>query len=122
MGWVYIIHFNKKLSHAGHYCGYAGRSLRRRLTSHRETTWIPFEKPVRLDDGRVIAGKKHGPGAVIMGVVNSKGIRWEVAKIFRNVTRAFERQIKNTKHLARYCPICNPEAKDYHPKGTIISV
>lgn len=117
MGWVYIIHFDQKVGHAGHYCGYTSKGIRRRIASHRETTWTPYDEPVRTDDGRVIAGEKHGPGALLMGVVNSKGIPWEVARIFRNVTRAFERRIKNTKHIARYCPICNPNARDYQPKG-----
>lgn len=117
MGWVYIIHFASPLGHASHYCGYTSKGIRARIASHRETTWTPYDKPVRLDDGRVIAGEKRGPGAVIMGVVNSKGIDWTVARIFRNVTRTFERQIKNTKHVGRYCPICNPGAKNYQPKG-----
>lgn len=117
MGWVYIIHFDQKLGRAGHYCGYTSKGIRARIASHRETTWTPFPEPVHLDDGRVIAGEKHGPGALLMGVVNSKGIGWNVSRIIRNATRADERRIKNTNHLARYCPICNPQARDYQPKG-----
>lgn len=117
MGWVYIIHFEQKLGRAGHYCGYTAKGIRARIASHRETTWTPLPEPVRLDDGRVIAGEKHGPGALLMGVINSKGIAWEVARIIRNATRKDERKIKNTKHIARYCPICNPNAERQYPKG-----
>ena len=104
MGNVYLIHFDQKLSgRAQHYVGYTRRNVEERLDEHAHTTWNP-------NDG------VHGPGAVIMGAVNANGIAWQLAQVYKRVTRKFERGLKNCKNASRYCPICNPDAKPYHPR------
>lgn len=120
MGWVYILHFETPLcGRVQHYIGYTAKGIRARLQSHRDTNWEPLPEPIITQDGRVIKGKKTGPGATIMGVVNHMGIDWKVSRMFRNVGRDFERSLKNTKKVSVYCPLCSEKPRDYHPKEKI---
>jgi len=111
---VYILHFETPLHHAKHYVGFSQnkRTLKQRLEHHKHTNWTPPEPGEKI-------GKCTGPGANFMGVVNHFGIEWKLAKVFQNADRNFERKLKNTNNTARYCPICNPKATDYHPKERI---
>ncbi|MGB4823470.1 MAG: hypothetical protein WBP82_01010, partial [Leuconostoc mesenteroides] len=36
-----------------------------------------------------------------------------VARTFRQVDRAFERKLKKTKNISRYCPLCNKSFRPY---------
>jgi predicted GIY-YIG superfamily endonuclease len=81
-GTVYLIHFDKKLAHAGHYIGWS-QSLSQRLMHHR-----------------------NGTGSALMRAVTHAGIDFKVAKTWEGVTRAFERELHNKKNTARICPLC----------------
>ncbi len=83
MGTVYLIHFKKKLHHAGHYLGYSENGLEKRLERH-----------------------KAGNGSKLMSAIEKAGIGWEVVRVWENVDRNFERRLKNGKNSPKLCPIC----------------
>jgi predicted GIY-YIG superfamily endonuclease len=79
---VYLIHFESRLKHAGHYLGYCD-DLGRRMAQHRS-----------------------GNGARLMEVIASAGIGWKVVRTWAG-DRAFERSLKRRKNTPRrLCPVC----------------
>ncbi|MDO7846454.1 endonuclease [Hymenobacter sp. M29] len=91
MGTVYLLHFDKPLAHAQHYVGFTKReSPLRRLKVHRA-----------------------GQGARLTQVLNIEGITYRVARIWRNASRAFERQLKNRNGCRCFCPLCRPDLKKF---------
>lgn len=91
---VYILHFSEPISgQAGHYTGFA-ENISGRLTHHR-----------------------NGTGARLTQVAAERGITMTLARTFEGADRAFERQLKQTKNIRRYCPICmGNKCRAYHPK------
>lgn len=91
---VYILHFETKISgRAGHYTGFA-ENLQGRLTHHR-----------------------NGSGARLTQVAHQRGIQMILARVFEGAGRSFERRLKNTKNVRRYCPVCmGNKCRAYHPK------
>ena len=87
--YVYLIHFKHKLHHAGHYVGFS-KCLAFRIASHRE-----------------------GTGAKLIRAINRLGIPWMVVRTWRVDGQGFERYIKNQKHAARFCPVCNPRIMEF---------
>lgn len=84
-GTVYLIHFERRLQHAGHYLGYCD-DLDRRLAQHRS-----------------------GNGARLMEVIAANGISWKVVRTWVG-DRAFERLLKRRKNTPRrLCPVCRGE-------------
>lgn len=85
---VYLIHFEKKFSHAQHYIGFVkkNRNLKLRMSHHR-----------------------NGTGAVIMKHVTQAGIPWKVVRTWKDAGRDFERRLKNCHKPQYFCPICNPK-------------
>lgn len=89
MGQVYLIHFDQKLHHAQHYLGFCENgNLESRLETHRA-----------------------GQGAKILRALNQLGIGYNIVRTWKNVSRTFERQLKNKKKTRCFCPKCNPNAK-----------
>jgi len=85
---VYLIHFNAKLTgHARHYIGW---------------TWDEKSLPRRIHHHRI------GQGARIMAVVAERGIGFDVVRTWPEGDKFHERKLKNQKHAARLCPVCNP--------------
>lgn len=84
---VYLLHFDKPYHHARHYLGYA-KNIDDRIELHR-----------------------RGQGARLTSVINQAGITFQVARIWKNQTRKFERQLKNRKNTPQLCPICQAEKK-----------
>lgn len=80
---IYLIHFDTPYKHAQHYLGFA-KDIARRLKKH-----------------------KSGQGARLVQVVQSAGITWTLARIWRDADRNKERRLKNGGSSKRYCPICN---------------
>jgi hypothetical protein len=115
---VYLLHLDEPLPRgvsvngteltAGHYMG-AAEDLITRLDEHVRTTWERLEEPIKLDDGSIITGVTHGPGATFMGVVNSHGIPWRLARTWQG-DYELEKKLKSRKEAPRLCPICNPQA------------
>lgn len=87
MGTVYLIHFHHKLNHAGHYVGYTD-NIEKRMSCHQ-----------------------NGNGSKLMKAISVAGISWEVARIWQNVDRNFERSLKNRKNTPKLCPVCNKKLK-----------
>jgi predicted GIY-YIG superfamily endonuclease len=80
---VYLIHLDEKYKHAQHYTGFAKRDAGERLETHRS-----------------------GNGSKFLAAVNRAGIGYVISRIWENEGRTFERKIKNSKNVKRYCPIC----------------
>ena len=86
---VYLIHFKHKLHHAGHYIGFS-KCLDIRIASHRD-----------------------GTGAKLIRAITRLGIPWIVIRTWQVDGPSFERTLKNQKHAARFCPLCNPRITDF---------
>lgn len=81
---VYILHFSRPLAHARHYVGYSS-APESRLMRH--------------------VARKEQP---LLRAALTAGITFTLARVFPGTDRNFERRLKNRKHTARYCPVCNP--------------
>lgn len=92
---VYLLHLTTPLAHARHYIG-----------------WTTSEANVQ----RRYEHHKSGHGAHFTQVCNERGIDYQVARIWPNAGRCFERLLKNQKHSARLCPICNPGKAERNKK------
>jgi len=90
MGTVYLLHLEKPLSEnhtSQHYIGYADR-LKERIAHHESGTGARFTQvAIERNIGFTLVRKWHGD-------------------------RSLERRLKNQKHAARLCPVCNPD--NYH--------
>lgn len=83
-GSIYLIHFDRRYRHAGHYIGWTKEKFpRKRIEKHR--------------DGR---------GANLMRVLKEHGIGWRVARVWMRATRSDERRLKNWNGAAKLCPVC----------------
>ena len=83
--YVYLIHFQEKYHHAGHYLGYS-KHIWFRINTHRANT-----------------------GAKLLKAVNQAGIDWAVVRTWAVNSQELERKLKSLKNSPRLCPICNPE-------------
>jgi predicted GIY-YIG superfamily endonuclease len=105
-GTVYLLHFDQRYVHAGHYTGWA-EHLDQRLAQHQ-----------------------RGTGARLVEVITQAGIGFRVARLWPGASKAQERSLKNSGGASRYCPICRDERKargehlrpprgrdDHHPEG-----
>ncbi len=81
-GVIYLLHFDRRYKHAGHYIGWT-RDLDSRLEEHRA-----------------------GRGARLLQVCKEAGIGFVLARTWRG-DRNMERRLKNRKEAPRLCPICN---------------
>jgi predicted GIY-YIG superfamily endonuclease len=88
-GTLYLLHFERKLKHAGHYLGFVPG---------------PFDA---LCDR--IAQHRAGTGARLTQVTREQGIRFVVSRVWTDKTRSDERKLKNQKNSPRLCPICRGE-------------
>lgn len=85
---IYLLHFQRKYKHAGHYMGFVDgsvASLRSRLKRHRA-----------------------GFGARLLEVITRAGITFQLARVWRGegADRNEERRMKKGNHVEQYCPIC----------------
>ncbi len=87
MSKTYLIHFDRRYKHAGHYLG-STANLEARLEQHRK-------------------GTKAG-GARLMEVVNLAGIPWRLARTWEG-GREVEGRLKRWGNGCRLCPICKAE-------------
>lgn len=81
----YLLHFDRKLSHAQHYLGYADRKLENRIKQHRT-----------------------GKGASLTRAAVEAGITLNLVRTWEGGDRTLERQLKRRKNSPKLCPICNP--------------
>ncbi len=94
IGWVYLLHFEQKYYHAGHYCG-STCNLDARLALHN-----------------------HGNGARLTEVVSHAGIGMELVRLWQfdsyAEARAFESRLKRAGHSPRNCPVCQHKPVDVY--------
>lgn len=84
--YVYLLHFEKPLSHAEHYSG-STFNVRKRLQRHA-----------------------NGHGSRLTRAIMERGIGWQLAALWQTShvnSRWAERHLKDQKNGPRYCPICN---------------
>ena len=80
-GTIYLLHFERRYRHAGHYTGWT-TDLDQRLAEHAA-----------------------GQGARLLAVVKAAGITWTLAATCSG-TRSDERARKRRGGAARWCPVC----------------
>lgn len=90
-GTIYLLHLDRPLGHARHYCGWTS------------------DLPARL------ARHAQGQGARLLQVARERGITWTLAATWPG-TRADERQRKGRGSAVKYCPICRAEKKEQTAK------
>jgi predicted GIY-YIG superfamily endonuclease len=83
-GTVYLIHFERRLKHAGHYLGFC-HDIAQRLGQHRA-----------------------GSGARLLEVIGQAGIEWKLVRTWQG-DRKIERRLKKRKNTPRLCPVCRGE-------------
>jgi len=81
---LYLIHFEQRVAHAGHYLGCTD-DLKNRLHEHGNTY----------------------RGAALMQECRRRGIAWTLAAVWRH-GHDKEHKTKQVGGLSKYCPICNP--------------
>jgi predicted GIY-YIG superfamily endonuclease len=81
IGTVYLLHFDRRYRHAGHYTGWTA-DLPARLAEHAQ-----------------------GRGANLLAVVSAAGIGWRLARTWPG-TRDLERALKRQGGASRRCPLC----------------
>jgi len=84
-GIVYLLHFHCSIRHNAHYLGFSV-NLEKRLARHRAGT----------------------SGVNLMKELHEKGIGFELARTWENVTVLRERQLKKQGGRSRLCPLCRP--------------
>jgi predicted GIY-YIG superfamily endonuclease len=89
---VYLIHAERPLHHAQHYCGFVdggADAVARRLAQHRA-----------------------GNGGRLPRAFANAGIAFDVVRTWPGGTRRDERLLKRLKHAHRYCPVCHERPHD----------
>lgn len=86
-GVIYLLHFERRYHHAGHYLGFTQLAPGERFERHAA-----------------------GNGARLLRVVRDAGIAWSLVRLWRG-TRADERRLKNAGSGARLCPVCHPRPR-----------
>lgn len=88
---VYLLHFEPRYEHAGHYLGWA-KDVGRRYREHTSGS---------------------SAGANLVRVAVEAGCDVSLARVWRFADRHFERRLKRQGGLSRHCPICRASG-DYH--------
>jgi hypothetical protein len=88
-GGVYLLHFEQRYEHAGHYTGHAD-DFRNRVAEQA-------------------SGDRRA--ARLMQVIAQAGIGFRLARVWPGASKAYERSLKNSGGASRYCPICQDERK-----------
>jgi len=86
-GGVYLLHFEQRYEHAGHYTGHA-------------------------DDFGIRVGEQasgDSRAARLMQVIAQAGIGFRLARVWPGASKGYERSLKNSGGASRYCPICQEE-------------
>jgi len=84
---VYLLHFEQRYEHAGHYTGHAD------------------------DVGIRVTEQASGDGraARLLQVIAQAGIGFRLARVWPGASKGYERSLKNSGGASRYCPICQQE-------------
>lgn len=103
---VYLLHFSEPYPNgtpSQHYCGYA-RNVNHRVKKHMNP---------------------HANTASLVRAMHEQGIGFVLARVWPDGDPAFERKLKRSHNLRRYCPVCKVDNKPctYEIEvGTITSI
>jgi hypothetical protein len=86
---VYLLHFDQRYEHAGHYTGHADD----------------------FDNRVVEQASGDSRAARLLQVITQAGIGFRVARLWPGASKAYERSLKNSGGASRYCPICQDERR-----------
>jgi len=89
MSAVYVLHFDPPFQHAAHYIGF---------TEHEDVATRLVEH-------------LNGRGSPLVKAAVAVGSHVEIAHVFVNGTRTFERRIKNRADVGRWCRCCGKGAR-----------
>jgi predicted GIY-YIG superfamily endonuclease len=82
---VYLLHFEEPVyGTSRHYIGFTN-NLEQRIKQHR-----------------------YGHAARLTSLARKRGISWEVARVWEDGDKVFERQLKKKSSANKLCPICTP--------------
>jgi len=84
---VYLLHFEQRYEHAGHYTGHA-------------------------DDFGIRVGEQasgDSRAARLLQVIAQAGIGFRLARVWPGASKGYERSLKNSGGASRYCPICQQD-------------
>lgn len=81
---LYLLHFEPRYLHAGHYLGYSD-NVERRVAVH------------------LACGSKSSP---LVRAAIASGCAVTVARTIAGGTRTLERRLKKAGGLSRHCPVC----------------
>jgi predicted GIY-YIG superfamily endonuclease len=85
---VYLLHFEQPVyGTSRHYVGFT-TNLDQRLAQHR-----------------------YGHGARMTSIARKKGIAWELAHVWEDGDKKFERLLKKRGDFKKYCKVCSPKAE-----------
>ena len=86
---VYLLHFEKPVyGTSRHYIGFTD-NLERRIKEHR-----------------------YGRAARLTSLARKREISWEVARVWEEGDKVFERQLKKKGQFSKLCPICTPTVSE----------
>jgi hypothetical protein len=88
---LYLLHFEPRYRHAGHYLGFA-ESVERRVAEH------------------LSSGSKSSP---LVRAALAAGAAVTVARVWPDGDRTLERRLKRAHGLSRFCPTCRATGS-YH--------
>jgi predicted GIY-YIG superfamily endonuclease len=91
---IYLLHLDPKYRHAAHYVGFTPeQDVTRRVSEH------------------LAGGAKASP---LVKVALQAGSRVTIARTWtgEGATRTRERQIKNSRHVPKYCPLCREQKRN----------
>jgi predicted GIY-YIG superfamily endonuclease len=83
-GTIYLLHFDTPYKHAKHYIGWT-LDLDRRIEEHQA--------------GNTASGR-------LMAVIAQAGIKFQLARVWTEATRSYERSLKRRGGASRICPLC----------------
>lgn len=88
---LYLLHFDPRYGHAGHYLGYA-KDITRRVEEHTSC---------------------NGKSSPLVRAALGDGCEVSLVRIWPRGTRKLERRLKNQGGLSRHCPVCR-DTGTYH--------
>lgn len=89
---LYLLHFEPRYRHAGHYLGYAD-DVDRRVAEHLR------------------CGSRSSP---LVSAAIAAGSTITVARTIAGGTRSLERRLKRSGGLSRHCPVCRASGSYHH--------
>lgn len=91
---LYLLHFDPRYRHAGHYLGFA-EDINARVRQH------------------VTGSRKASP---LVSAAVGAGCTVTLARTWPEGDRTLERRLKRHHQIARHCPLCPPRGRGQHAR------